>query len=373
MTVTVRDDGPGIPAGRLEQAAAQGRLGVAQSIRGRVTDLGGQVTIITGPGEGTGHALAVGRSGERGTCGGGFDRNDHPAASDDGRIDTGELTGQSYGRRLINGDQLQPQPVDVASGSSAGVPSPTTRPRWRTTTRSTARSASTTLCVTRSTAEVPAASPRSLIPQQAPANGVDIVRGFVKHDHLARLGRGHAERGQAAHTTGQLLATGVGPLSQIETSDQLVRPLPRPVARGSPQPGHDLDGLTRRDPVERSLGLWLKRTHPTRHRRIRDRVLAVDVNGSGGWLGETGHLIEQCRLASAVMSEQADHLARIDLEGDIVVGANAPPVVLGEAVEREHSPSPLPNAIGQRVLDGAARTKHAHDLDGRDRRPGELG
>jgi signal transduction histidine kinase len=53
VTVTVRDDGPGIPKGRLEQAAEQGRLGVAQSIRGRVTDLGGQVTVVTGPGEGT--------------------------------------------------------------------------------------------------------------------------------------------------------------------------------------------------------------------------------------------------------------------------------------------------------------------------------
>ncbi len=41
VTVTVRDDGPGIAPGRLEQAAAEGRLGVAQSIRGRVEDLGG--------------------------------------------------------------------------------------------------------------------------------------------------------------------------------------------------------------------------------------------------------------------------------------------------------------------------------------------
>jgi signal transduction histidine kinase len=53
LVVTVRDDGPGIPAGRLEQAAADGRLGVAQSIRGRVGDLGGTVHITTAPGEGT--------------------------------------------------------------------------------------------------------------------------------------------------------------------------------------------------------------------------------------------------------------------------------------------------------------------------------
>ena len=53
VTVTVRDDGPGIPAGRLEQAAAEGRLGLAQSVRGRVRDLGGSVTVTSAPGEGT--------------------------------------------------------------------------------------------------------------------------------------------------------------------------------------------------------------------------------------------------------------------------------------------------------------------------------
>ncbi|MFC7330362.1 MacS family sensor histidine kinase [Marinactinospora rubrisoli] len=53
VTVTVRDDGPGMPAGRVEQAAADGRLGIAQSITGRIRDLGGEVAISTAPGEGT--------------------------------------------------------------------------------------------------------------------------------------------------------------------------------------------------------------------------------------------------------------------------------------------------------------------------------
>jgi signal transduction histidine kinase len=61
VTVTVRDDGPGIPAGRLDQAAAQGRLGVAQSIRGRIADLGGTVTIHSAPGRGTEVELTVRR------------------------------------------------------------------------------------------------------------------------------------------------------------------------------------------------------------------------------------------------------------------------------------------------------------------------
>jgi signal transduction histidine kinase len=62
VTATVRDDGPGIPAGRLAEAAAQGRLGVAQSIRGRVAHLGGRVTITSAPGSGTEVELTLPRS-----------------------------------------------------------------------------------------------------------------------------------------------------------------------------------------------------------------------------------------------------------------------------------------------------------------------
>lgn len=63
IVLTVRDDGPGIPPGRLEQALAEGHLGVAKSIRGRVTELGGTCTLETAPGEGTEWELRVPRPG----------------------------------------------------------------------------------------------------------------------------------------------------------------------------------------------------------------------------------------------------------------------------------------------------------------------
>lgn len=48
VELSVRDEGPGIPDGRLEQAAADGRLGVSESVRGRIRDVGGTATLLTG-------------------------------------------------------------------------------------------------------------------------------------------------------------------------------------------------------------------------------------------------------------------------------------------------------------------------------------
>jgi signal transduction histidine kinase len=53
ILVTVRDDGPGIPEGRLAAAEAEGRLGAALSIAGRLRDLGGSAAWLSPPGQGT--------------------------------------------------------------------------------------------------------------------------------------------------------------------------------------------------------------------------------------------------------------------------------------------------------------------------------
>ena len=45
VLVAVRDDGVGTTSERLDGAAADGRLGVSQSIRGRIVDLGGDVAV----------------------------------------------------------------------------------------------------------------------------------------------------------------------------------------------------------------------------------------------------------------------------------------------------------------------------------------
>lgn len=61
VAVTVRDDGVGIPEGRLEEAVGQGRVGIEKSIVGRMDWLGGRAELTTGSGSGTEWELTLPR------------------------------------------------------------------------------------------------------------------------------------------------------------------------------------------------------------------------------------------------------------------------------------------------------------------------
>jgi signal transduction histidine kinase len=61
VSVTIRDDGPGIPPGRLAEAAAEGRLGMSHAIAGRMRDIGGSADVSSTPGSGTEIRLRVPR------------------------------------------------------------------------------------------------------------------------------------------------------------------------------------------------------------------------------------------------------------------------------------------------------------------------
>ena len=65
VVVVVRDDGPGIPAGRLGAAADEGHHGVRSSICGRLADLGGTAVLRTGPQQGTEWELTIPRGTDR--------------------------------------------------------------------------------------------------------------------------------------------------------------------------------------------------------------------------------------------------------------------------------------------------------------------
>lgn len=62
VSVTIRDDGPGMPPQRLAEAAAEGRLGVSHAITGRMRDIGGSADISSTPGAGTEVRLRIPRT-----------------------------------------------------------------------------------------------------------------------------------------------------------------------------------------------------------------------------------------------------------------------------------------------------------------------
>jgi signal transduction histidine kinase len=61
IVVSVRDDGVGMAPGRMAEAEREGRMGIAGSLRGRIAELGGTVTLETAPGEGVEWELRVAR------------------------------------------------------------------------------------------------------------------------------------------------------------------------------------------------------------------------------------------------------------------------------------------------------------------------
>ncbi|HSP37203.1 MAG TPA: ATP-binding protein [Frankiaceae bacterium] len=61
VLVTIRDDGAGMDPDRPNRAGTEGRIGLARSVRGRIEDLGGTVTVTTARGQGTEVELRVPR------------------------------------------------------------------------------------------------------------------------------------------------------------------------------------------------------------------------------------------------------------------------------------------------------------------------
>ncbi len=67
VIVSLRDDGTGIAPGRLAQARAEGRMGIARSVIGRIEELGGAVSLESAPGAGTEWELTVPTAASPGT------------------------------------------------------------------------------------------------------------------------------------------------------------------------------------------------------------------------------------------------------------------------------------------------------------------
>ena len=94
VVVSVRDDGRGFGPGASTRRRADGRLGVAQSIEGRVRDLGGTAAVESAPGAGHRGGAAGARRLDVVTTGDGGRRPPDVARSRGARPDRGRLRGR---------------------------------------------------------------------------------------------------------------------------------------------------------------------------------------------------------------------------------------------------------------------------------------
>ena len=187
-----------------------------------------------------------------------------------------------------------------------------------------------------------------LVPQQPAAQGVDVVGGLVQDHHPPRLDRHHGEADQPLDPSRQLLAHGVAPLADVQRLDELVGAAAHGRSVAAADPPGQLDGLVHPERVDRHLGLREVRAQLAGRVGIGDQVIGSQGDPASGRLEQPDDLLDQGRLAGAVGPEQAVDLARLHLQGDLVVGPVGAVVDLGDGLGPEapvlgdsHRPPPL--------------------------------
>ena len=155
-----------------------------------------------------------------------------------------------------------------------------------------------------------------LLPEQPAPDRVDVVGRLVEDDDPAGDDGGHRERHEPLDAAGQLRAVGPAPLLERQRLDEALAPLAdRGRARAS-QPADELDRLVGRQPVDRQLRLRLERAGLAGEARVGDRIAAVDPDRPGVGLEQPDDLVDERRLAGAVVAEQAEHLPGVDRQVD---------------------------------------------------------
>ena len=129
-----------------------------------------------------------------------------------------------------------------------------------------------------------------------------------------------------------------------------------------------LDG---QEPVE----VQLLRRQADRQARLLvvvDRVVAEDPDRARGRLREPGRAVDQRRLAGAVRAEQAEELARLDLERDAAQRLDPGRVALDQILDVEgvHRKHAIQGAYAAQAADGVCRVEHF--LDRREGHPDAL-
>ena len=173
-----------------------------------------------------------------------------------------------------------------------------------------------------------------LLPKQAPAKRIDIVRGLVEDHHATGTDDGHAEADEAPDAAGQATAERTPPFAEVERVDQrgcTRLDVPRaPTADAAGQ----LDRLGDVERIDRHLHLRQVRAQLPCRIGVGDEVETTERDTTGGRFQETDCLLDERGLACSVWAEQTVDLARLDAKRDVVVGGECAEL-FGESVDAE--------------------------------------
>src|SRR6266545_412694 len=172
-------------------------------------------------------------------------------------------------------------------------------------------------------------------PHGPPTEGIEPDRRLVEEEHLGVGDHRHRDDHALPESAGQLCVELVAVFPQAEVVHHLARPLSGVLAGAASDQAHVVDVVVRREEHLRPGLLRHDGDVRADRLRVREHVVAQHRRAADGRFELRREDPEERRLARAVAPEEAEDLALVDREGDVLEGFRASGVRLPQAVDRD--------------------------------------
>jgi hypothetical protein len=174
------------------------------------------------------------------------------------------------------------------------------------------------------------------LPERLAQLDVDARGGLVEDDHGRAVHQRLGDQDAPLHAARELAHVGVALVGEAEVGEQLVDP--GVVGVDAEIAALDAQRLAHGKNGSKTSSCGHDADLPARRRVVAVDVVAEDGDASRRRTRQTGEDADQRRLAGAVRAEQAEELALLDVEADVVEGAHVAAsrgVGLGDVDERD--------------------------------------